>query len=166
MDLAISIEPMLVDHWPSVQSIYLEGIATGNATFQTTAPDWADWNERHLLACRFVAKAEREVLGWAALTPYSKRPVYVGVAEVSIYVTEAARGRGIGRMLLSRLVTESEAQGIWTLQAGIFPENSASLQLHKNAGFRIVGTRERIGRLNGRWRDTLLLERRSAVAGS
>ena|SRR6266700_1750743 len=152
--------------WPAVRAIYLEGIATGHATFETSAPDWETWDARHLPCCRLLARADDDILGWAALSPVSSRPVYAGVAEVSVYVSAQARGRGVGLELLSALVAASEANGIWTLQASIFPENRASIALHQRAGFRIVGTRERIGRMNGRWRDTVLMERRSATAGA
>jgi L-amino acid N-acyltransferase YncA len=140
---------MQPEDWESVRFIYREGIATGNATFEQTAPGWEVWDAAHLLCCRLVARAGGEVLGWAALSPYSRRQVYAGVAEVSVYVSEAARGCGVGAALMSSLVTESEQQGVWTLQAGIFPENMASIQLHKRFGFRVVGTRERIGCMEG-----------------
>jgi phosphinothricin acetyltransferase len=156
---------MTADCWASVRSIYLEGIATGNATFQQTAPEWKEWDEEHLRVCRTIARTVQEIVGWAALSPVSKRPVYAGVAEVSIYVAETARNCGVGKKLISRLIADSEAEGIWTLQAGILPENEASIRLHSNAGFRIVGTRERLGSMNGRWRDVVLMERRSSVAG-
>ncbi len=159
----IAIDPMAAGDWPAVRAIYLEGIATGNATFERTAPDWKRWDGAHLKCCRLVARAGGAVVGWAALSPISSRAVYAGVAEVSVYVGAGARGSGIGMALLSRLIEESETEGIWTLQAGIFPENRASVELHQKAGFRIVGTRERIGRMDGRWRDVLLMERRSAV---
>jgi L-amino acid N-acyltransferase YncA len=165
MNRRISIEPMTNDHWEAVEAIYLQGIRTGNATFQEAAPDWKDWDQEHLRICRIVARAGQEVVGWAALSPVSRRAVYTGVAEVSIYVAETARGCGTGTALISRLIADSEAQGIWTLQAGIFPENSASIQLHQRAGFRIVGTRTRLGCMNGQWRDVVLLERRSSIAG-
>jgi L-amino acid N-acyltransferase YncA len=151
--------------WPAVRAIYLEGIATGDATFQQTAPNWPEWDEGHLVRCRLVARCGSEVVGWAALSLLSKRPVYAGVAEVSVYVSENARGRGVGKALLADLVNASEQAGIWTLQAGIFPENRASLELHRRLGFRVVGTREKMGCMNGRWRDVCLMERRSAVAG-
>lgn len=150
--------------WPAVRAIYLEGIATGNATFEISAPDWPEWDAWHLPHSRLVARQAGKIMGWAALSPVSSRPVYRGVAEVSIYVAERARGGGIGGTLLASLIAESERQGIWTLQAGIFPENIASLELHQRGGFRIVGRRERIGQTaDGTWRDTTLLERRAVT---
>lgn len=163
---ALRIEPLAPADWPAVRAIYLEGIATGNATFELSAPEWEKWDAGHLANARLVARADGAVLGWAALSPVSSRCVYAGVAEVSVYVAERARGRGVGRELLERLVADSEAAGIWTLQAGIFPENEASVHLHSSAGFRIVGTRERLGRMHGCWRDVVLMERRSAVVGA
>jgi len=159
------IEPMRPQDWPQVRAIYLEGIATGNATFEQTAPEWETWDAGHLTDARIVARAGADVLGWAALSRVSGRCVYAGVAEVSIYVAERARGQGVGRQLIARLIADSEAAGIWTLQAGIFPENHASIALHERAGFRTVGRRERLGKMNGRWRDVVLLERRSANVG-
>ena len=159
MTTEITIRPLLAPDWPAVRAIYLEGIATGNATFETAAPEWERWDGAHLPHCRFVAAAQT-ILGFAALSPVSARKVYAGVAEVSVYVGAQSRGAGVGRALLGELIRTSEAVGIWTLQAGIFPENQASLRLHEMAGFRIVGTRERIGCLAGRWRDVVLLERR------
>jgi len=161
----IEIAALKDSDWPVVRSIYLEGIATGNATFETSAPEWEKWDAGHLSTCRFVARSGNEILGWAALTPVSSRCVYAGVAEVSVYVAERARGKKIGASLLRVLIEASEAEGIWTLQAGIFPENTASLTLHQAAGFRSVGRREKIGKLHGQWRDTLLLERRSTKTG-
>jgi L-amino acid N-acyltransferase YncA len=156
--------------WPRVRAIYLEGIATGNATFEQSAPEWEKWDAGHLAKPRILAKSVAEsageILGWAALSAVSGRCVYAGVGEVSVYVTERVRGCGVGRKLLDRLVADSEAAGFWTLQAGIFPENAASVALHGSAGFRVVGTRERIGQMNGRWRDVLLMERRSSIVGS
>ncbi len=151
---------MTAADWPAVRAIYLEGIATGNATFETAAPEWERWDAGHLKTCRLVVRVDGEVVGWAALSPVSARVVYAGVAEVSIYVAQRARGKGLGAELLRALVAESEAHGVWTLQAGIFPENAASIALHRRAGFRIVGTRERIGCVDGRWRDVVLMERR------
>ena len=151
--------------WDRVREIYLEGIATGNATFATDAPSWEKWDSSHRPDCRLVAREDGEVLGWAALSPVSSRCVYAGVAEVSVYVSAIARGRGVGRLLLSALVENSERAGVWTLQAGIFPENVASIELHRKLGFRLVGVREKVGCMNGRWRDVALMERRSAVVG-
>jgi L-amino acid N-acyltransferase YncA len=166
MHADIRMEPMLPTDWPAVRAIYLEGIATGHATFEQTPPDWEKWDAGHLPGARIVARSdEGDVLGWAALSAVSGRCVYAGVAEVSIYVAGRSRGHGVGGGLMARLIAESEAEGIWTLQAGIFPENRASIALHERAGFRIVGQRERLGQMNGRWRDVVLMERRSAVAG-
>ncbi|GAC1371730.1 MAG: GNAT family N-acetyltransferase [Hymenobacter sp.] len=163
----MELHPLTAAHWPEVRTIYEEGMATGHATFTTEAPPWAAWDQAHLPHSRLVALGEAwRVLGWAALSPVSGRCVYGGVAELSVYVARAAQGRGVGRGLLAALVAEAEANGLWTLQAGIFPENTASLRLHAAAGFREVGRRERIGQLRGVWRDTLLLERRSAVVGT
>ncbi len=161
----IVVTQMSPQDWGAVRSIYLEGIGTGNATFEKSAPEWEKWDSGHLKSCRFVARLGSEVLGWAALSPVSGRCVYAGVAEVSVYVAERARGRKIGSSLLGALVTASEQEGIWTLQAGIFPENVPSIQIHKRAGFRIVGTREKLGSMDGRWRDVVLMERRSTVSG-
>jgi L-amino acid N-acyltransferase YncA len=149
-----------------VLRIYLEGIATGNATFESGAPSWERWDAGHIRSCRFVAVGGGKILGWAALSPYSGRPVYSGVAEVSVYVGKDALGLGVGSALLAALIAASEREGFWTLQAGIFPENESSLALHTKHGFRIVGRRERLGRMqDGRWRDVLLLERRSCLVG-
>ncbi|MBS1510927.1 MAG: N-acetyltransferase [Bacteroidetes bacterium] len=156
---------MQPEHWPSVKKIYEEGIATGNATFQTEAPEWKAWDNGHVKTCRLLAVDENEILGWAALAPISSRPVYAGVAEVSVYVAAAARGKGVGKLLLQALINESEKNNFWTLHAGIFPENTVSVKLHEECGFRLVGRRERIGKMNSVWRDTLLLERRSTVTG-
>jgi phosphinothricin acetyltransferase len=157
---------MTAADWPRVREIYAEGIATGHATFQTAPPAWEEWDAGHLGAPRLVALLGGEVAGWAALSPVSRRPVYAGVVEVSVYVADAARGRGLGRLLLGELVHASEAAGIWTLQAGIFPENTASLALHERCGFRRVGLREQLGAMQGRWRDVLLMERRSRTVGA
>jgi L-amino acid N-acyltransferase YncA len=159
------IETMSASDWPAVQTIYEEGIATGEATFETNVPGWEEWDQKHLPDCRLVARRQGCVVGWAALTPVSKRRVYAGVAEVSLYVGASARGQGIGKALLEALVRASEEAGIWTLQAGIFPENTASIGLHRACGFRTVGIRERLGQLRGVWRDVVLMERRSKVAG-
>jgi len=157
---------MRPEDWPAVRAIYLEGITTGNATFELAAPEWEQWDAGHLRDARIVARSDAgDVLGWAALSAVSGRCVYAGVAEVSIYVAERSRGSGVGRQLMARLIADSESAGIWTLQAGIFPENIASIALHELAGFRAVGRRERIGQMNGQWRDVGLMERRSSVVG-
>ena len=161
-----TVRPMLPEDWPTVRRIYVEGLAGGNASFEREAPAWEDWDTGHLAAPRLVATLDGRVAGWAALAAYSDRCVYGGVAEVSIYVDGADRGRGLGRTLLEALISGSEDAGIWTLQAGVFPENAASVALHERCGFRRVGVRERIGKLEGRWRDVLLLERRSARVGA
>jgi L-amino acid N-acyltransferase YncA len=161
----VTIEPLRETHWPAVSAIYSQGIAAGNATFETAVPEWKEWDARHLSACRLIARFDADVVGWAALSRVSSRVVYAGVAEVSVYVAEKARGRGVGSALLAALVTGSEQNGIWTLQAGILAENAVSIRLHEQAGFRIVGRREKIGWLQGVWRDTVLMERRSSVTG-
>lgn len=163
--LDIAIEPMAQRDWNAVRAIYLEGIATGNATFETSAPEWSEWNAAHLPSCRLVARSGSGVLGWVALSPVSPRRVYAGVAEVSIYVAEYARSQQIGSKLMAALVEASEREGIWTLQAGILAENVHSIALHKQAGFRIVGRRERLASLHGHWHDVVLMERRSAATG-
>ncbi|WP_050784380.1 GNAT family N-acetyltransferase [Pedobacter sp. BAL39] len=157
----MGIRILVPSDWEQVKLIYEKGIATGNATFQTTAPSFEEWDNSHLINCRFVDDQDGTVRGWAALTPVSSRCVYAGVAEVSVYVDPAFSGKGIGSDLLNLLVRQSEQEGIWTLQAGIFPENAASLKIHEKAGFRILGVREKIGKQLGLWRDTVLLERRS-----
>ena len=154
-------------HWPAVRAIYEAGIATGNATFETQAPTWEAWDKGHLAHSRLVAlAADGTVRGWAALSPVSGRCVYGGVAEISIYIAAEARGQGVGRQLLQALIQESEAQGIWTLQAGTFEENTASIGLHTQAGFRVIGHRERIGQHHGVWRNTVQMERRSPTVGA
>ena len=164
--LQVHIQPMDPAHAGSVLAIYAEGIATGDATFETAVPTWEKWHQSHLQKCRLVARSGDALVGWAAVSPVSDRCAYGGVAEISVYVAEAARGKGIGGRLLSALVAASEATGIWTLQAGIFPENRASIAVHLASGFREVGRRERLGRLKGVWRDVLMLERRSSVVGA
>jgi L-amino acid N-acyltransferase YncA len=163
----VVVEAMRPEDWPAVREIYEEGIAGGNATFEMYAPTWDAWNRARLRECRLVARdGEGEpVLGWVALSPVSERAVYRGVAELSIYVAGAARGRGVGRALLRQLIAASEEAGIWTLQAGVLAENEASLSLHRACGFREVGRRERIGRHGDVWRDVVLLERRSPTVG-
>jgi L-amino acid N-acyltransferase YncA len=159
------ITPMLAEDWLAVEEIYWQGIATGDATFETETPSWEKWNANHHPHSRLVARDGQRVVAWAALSPISARRVYAGVAEVSIYVADAARGKGIGKTLLAALIEHSERNGIWTLRAGIFPENIASIALHKSCGFREVGQRERVGKLGTGWRNVLLLERRSQKAG-
>lgn len=158
----VLIRPLEERHWPVVKAIYEQGIAGGNATFETEAPSWDDWDRTHLEGHRLVALEDGEVVGWAALSPVSERCVYAGVAENSVYVASEARGRGFGRALLEELITRSERDGIWTIQTGIFPENEASIELHKRCGFRVVGVRERLGQHHGVWRDVVFMERRSA----
>lgn len=159
------IEPLAAADWPQVRAIYLEGIATGQATFQTEAPAWPEWDAGHLPHCRLAARTGTQLLGWAALSPASKRACYAGVAEVSVYIAAAARGQGVGKALLANLIAESENHGLWMLYASIFPENVASVRLHLQQGFREVGRRERIAKHHGVWRDTVLLERRSQHVG-
>lgn len=163
---------MTAGDWPAVRQVYLDGLATGEASFETTPPSWEQWDAAHLEFCRLVARAPGPpsdasggILGWAALSPVSRRACYRGVAEVSVYVAAEARGHGVGRALLDALIAGSEANGMWTLQASIFPENVASVRLHETAGFRMMGRRERIAQHHGRWRDTVILERRSTRVG-
>ena len=155
------LTPLLPEHWHAVACIYAEGIATGNSTFETDAPAWEAWDAKHLPEHRLIALSDGEVVGWAALSAVSERCVYAGVTEGSVYVAAAARGRGVGRALLEELIRRSEEAGIWTIQAGIFPENVASVRLHERVGFRVVGLRKRLGQREGVWRDVLFLERRS-----
>jgi L-amino acid N-acyltransferase YncA len=161
--MEIQLSKLRDDDWARIREIYSEGIATGNATFETEAPGWAAWDAAHRSDCRLVALTGGHIVGWAALAPVSARQVYAGVAEVSVYVSASVRGHGIGMRLLTALIQESERAGIWTLQAGIFPENMASIALHEKCGFRKVGVRERLGQLRGQWRDVVLLERRSQL---
>ena len=151
--------------WPMVAQIYKEGIDTGIATFEQNIPQWEQWDVNHIKSCRLVARYDGQVLGWAALSPVSSRCVYGGVAEVSVYVANNARGKKVGEQLLRELIAESEKQGYWTLQSGIFPENTASIGLHKKCGFRKIGFRERIARQNGVWKDNILMEKRSEKTG-
>lgn len=157
----IHIENLTQDDWDAVHSIYTEGIATGMATFETAPPSWEGWDSSHLPNCRLVVKEGPQIIGWAALSPVSKRSVYEGVAEVSIYLSKSNQKKGIGKILLKSLIELSEREGIWTLESTMFPENTASVQLHLACGFREVGYREKIGCLDGEWRDTILMERRS-----
>ena len=155
------MEPLTAAHWPAVSGIYAQGIAAGNATFETTVPSWEAWDLAHLGHVRLVARRDGEVVGWAALAPVSARKAYRGVASCSVYVARGSQGQGVGRALLGELVARSEEAGIWTIEAGIFPENLPSLRLHLSCGFRVVGVRELIGEQDGVWRDVVLLERRS-----
>ena len=157
---------MTENDWASVLMIYKEGIATGNATFEQEAPTYPAWDNDHLNACRIVAISQNEIAGWAALSPVSGRCVYAGVAEVSVYVAQKFRGHKIGKRLLARLIAESEKENLWTLQAGVFQENIPSIKIHEQLGFRTVGYREKIGQMNGIWRDTVLLEKRSELIGT
>ena len=157
------VREMLPGDSDSVLEIYRMGLETRNATFETTVPAWNEWDSKHLPHSRFVSVENEKVTGWAALTPFSARNVYRGVAEVSIYISSSFRGRGTGSVLMEKIITSSELNGIWTLVSSVFPENEATLRLHKKFGFRIIGTRERIAKLDGKWRDTILLERRSSV---
>jgi L-amino acid N-acyltransferase YncA len=159
------IRPLLPDDWPAVEAIWAEGIDTRNATFETETPSWASFDATRHREHRLVAVAGSEVVGWAALSPVSRRECYAGVAENSVYVAAGARGRGTGRALMEALVAGADAGGIWTIQTSVFPENAASLALHERVGFRVVGRRERIAQLDGIWRDTLFLERRSPLVG-
>ena len=153
------------DDWPEVARIFEEGIRTDNATFETEVPTWEAWDAAHLPEHRLVAERDGLVVGWIALVPVSPRPCYAGVAEVSAYVGKEARGQGVGAELLAALIESSERAGIWTLETGVFPENAVSLGLLQRFGFRVVGTRERIGQMHGMWRDVVFLERRSEVVG-
>ncbi len=159
------MDHMTTSDWSQVRSIYLEGIETGNATFDTEAPDWEEWDRKYLKDCRLVAREAGKVIGWAALLPTSSKKAFAGAAELSIYLSKQSIGKGIGTKLMAYLIEESEANGFWTLQSGIFPENKGSIRLHESAGFIEVGVRERIGKLNGVWRDVVLLERRSRIVG-
>jgi L-amino acid N-acyltransferase YncA len=160
------IRAMLPDDGQKVIEIFEEGIAGGNATFDTKAPTWNVWDQKFFNVCRFVLEDRDEnVVGWAALQPISNRDCFKGVAEVSIYLKNEVQGKGLGSMLLRKLISDSEQHEFWTLQAGIFPENNASIYVHEKWGFRLVGKREKIGKMNGIWRDIILLERRSEVVG-
>lgn len=155
----------MASDWEAVSKIYTQGIATGFATFETNTPSYEAWDAAHMTSCRIVVTENEKVLGWAALSPVSSRCVYGGVAEVSVYVGSDSRGKGVGKLLMNNLIKESEAAGLWTIQSGIFPENTGSIALHKKAGFRYIGKRERVGKLDGVWKDNLLFERRSDAVG-
>jgi L-amino acid N-acyltransferase YncA len=159
--MEVTLRPMIKTDWSQVAEIYKQGIDTSNATFETQVPSWEEWDSSHIKSCRIVAQIENNIIGWAALVPISTRKVYSGVGEVSIYISNKYQGLKIGSTLLNQLIEDSERNGFWTLQAVIFPQNKSSIKLHQNHGFRIVGYREKIGQMNGMWRDTLLLERRS-----
>jgi phosphinothricin acetyltransferase len=161
----INIREFKEPDFNSVKEIYQQGIDTGNATFQETAKSWLEWNNSMLPACRIVAVENNDIVGWAALSPVSSRSVYSGVAEVSVYVANESFGKGIGKTLLTHLIGESEANNIWMLQAGIFPENKASIALHEKCGFRVLGIRDKLGKMKGVWRDVVLMERRSSIIG-
>ena len=161
----IIITKMLPGHWNAVADIYKQGIATGMATFEKDIPSWDAWNANHIEKCRSVALIGKNIIGWAALSTVSSRCVYGGVGEVSVYVGTANRGKGVGELLLRNLIDQSEKLGYWTLQSGIFPENKKSIELHQKAGFRIIGYREKIGQLDGVWKDNILMERRSKITG-
>ena len=164
MSTVVEIRELAPADWPAVERIYREGIATGQATFETEPPSWEEFDAGRLTGMRLVATVDGTVIGWAALSPTSGRTCYAGVVEHSVYVSAAARGGGVGRALVDALSARADAAGIWTIQTSVFPENQASVRLHESAGFRLVGRRERIAKLHGEWRDTLLLERRSVVS--
>lgn len=168
--MTVSIEPLTACHWPDVERIYAAGIATGHATFDTEPPTWQQFDAAKLPSQRLVAVNDTNVVGWVAASPTSSRPAYVGVVEHSVYIDPAAQGRGVGRLLLRALIASTEEAGIWSIRSAVFPENVASLALHRSAGFRVVGTRERVARIShgpmaGQWRDVVLIERRSPVVG-
>lgn len=153
------------DHFPEIAEIYRQGLETGNATFETTVPTWEEWDKAKLKHSRLVAIIDNTVAGWAALSAVSDRCVYGGVAEVSIYISKDYQGKGIGKALMQKLIEESERNGIWTLQSGMFPENEATVALHQSSGFRMIGYREKVGKLGNTWRDTIMMERRSKTTG-
>jgi phosphinothricin acetyltransferase len=161
----ITIRPFVKSDFPSVKGIYQQGIDSGEATFQEQAKDYDVWNESLLPSCRLVAESNRQIIGWAALSSTSNRCVYSGIAEVSVYVSSNSQGLGVGNSLLEALIKASEEEGIWTLQAGIFPENKASIHIHSKNGFKVLGIREKLGQMNGIWRDIVFMERRSKVVG-
>ncbi|MBR9853176.1 MAG: N-acetyltransferase [Algicola sp.] len=161
----MKVRNMQPSDWSDVSRIYLEGISTGFATFETQSPSHEQWNKAHIKECRLVAEQDGIIMGWAALSPVSSRCVYGGVGEVSVYIAHLSRGKGVGKLLMLQLITESEKAGFWTIQSGIFPENTASIKLHEKVGFRYIGKRERIGKVNGVWKDNLLFEKRSNSVG-
>lgn len=161
----MEIRVMQTSDWEQVSQIYAQGIATGFATFEQDIPSFQSWDQAHIDQCRLVAEEAGKILGWVALSPVSSRCVYGGVGEVSVYIASESRGKGVGKLLLQRLIEESEKAGFWTLQSGIFPENKASIHLHEKVGFRYIGKRERVGKINGSWKDNLLFEKRSNIVG-
>jgi len=163
--LALAVRKMTAKDWATVAQIYADGIATGFATFEKNIPSYESWDAAHMSSCRMVAIENNTVLGWAALSPVSSRCVYGGVAEVSVYIAQNSRGKGLGQLLMNALIKASESEGIWTLQSGIFPENKGSIRLHEKVGFRFIGKRERVGKLDSEWKDNLLFERRSTTVG-
>lgn len=163
--VTMEIRPITKDNFSEVVDIYKQGLATNIATFQNDLPQWEDWNKGHLDFCRISIYENNKMLGWTALTPVSSRCVYAGVAEVSVYIAQKERGKGIGKILLNELIKQSEANGIWMLQSGIFSENQSSIKLHEKCGFRMVGYREKIGKKNGIWKDNVLMEHRSKNIG-
>jgi len=162
---SLSIREMVSKDWPQVKLIYEQGISTGFATFETKAPEWDQWNNSHLKFGRWIAESDNQVIGWVALSSVTDRCVYSGVAEVSVYVSADAKGRGVGHLLMQKVIADSESNGIWTLNAAMFPENSGSIRLHKKVGFREIGIREKIAKLDGKWRDNVVMERRSKTVG-
>lgn len=159
-----SVRPMTREDWDDVADIYKQGLSTGNATFQTAVPSYAEWDINHLACCRLVAECDGKIAGWAALSPVSKRAVYAGVQELSVYIAQDCRGKGVGKLLMNAIIPESEKQGIWMLQSSIFQSNAASLHLHRSCGFREVGFREKIARDSaGNWQNTVIMERRSLL---
>lgn len=159
------IRDMKPSDWEEVARIYLEGIATGFATFETKAPTYENWDKAHTKECRLIAENDGETMGWAALSPVSSRCVYGGVGEVSVYISDKSRGKGVGKLLMRHLIDKSENAGFWTIQSGIFPENMGSIKLHEKMGFRYIGKRERVGKIHGVWKDNLLFEKRSSKVG-
>ena len=166
LEIMIQVYDLTQDDWDAVRSIYIQGMATRNATFETTPPSWEQWDVSHLPQCRIIVKDDAKIIGWAALSPVSNRSVYNGVAEVGIYMATSNQRQGVGKILLTALIELSESEGIWTLESTMFPENEASIRLHRSCGFRKVGYRERIGRLDDIWRDTILMERRNKFIGN